>query len=218
VRAFRVVFHVELRRFPHNTHAFNLSETELRRLVLDPWSRGEAVELGERRWQVDQTHLTILEGPELATGQLSLGRGWPAAVRQGRDVTARLRPVPGSARAVAPAAAASLPGPPYEAFRGALLGLGADAPVGVDQAWRLANLWYPAWRVSDRLVIAERAVRDLLERREVVLCRSQRAPELEPPVPPDELEAVLLAWESWATSGRPTVFLRPTTTATDHAG
>jgi hypothetical protein len=213
VQAFRVVFHVELRRFPHNTHAFNLSEAELRRLVLDPWSHGDAVELGERRWRVDDTRLTILEGPELASGQLSMGRGWAAAVRHGHDVTGRLLSTAASAPAAAGAAPASLPGPPYDAFLRALLGLSTEATVGVDQAWRLANLWYPSSRVSDRLVVAERAVRDLLGQGLAVLCHRQGPPEVEPSVPAGEVEALLLAWESWVTGERPTVFLRATTTA-----
>jgi hypothetical protein len=216
VRAFRVVFHVELRRFPHNTHAFNLAEAELRRVVLDPWSRGEAVELGERRWQVDQTRLTIIEGPELAGAQLSMGRGWAAALRQGHDVTAPL--LSAAAQAAARVAPISLPGPPYEDFCRALLGLSAEAPVAVDQACRLANLWYPNWRVSDRLAVAERAVRDLLEQGLAALCHSPRPPEVEPSVPPGEVEALLLAWESWVTGERPTIYLRAATTAAERVG
>ncbi len=34
--------------------------------------------------------MTVIEGPEIPVTSLSLGRGWPTAVREGEDVTARV--------------------------------------------------------------------------------------------------------------------------------
>ena len=84
------VFHVEVRQFPHVARSFNLSERELNAKVLAPWSRGEVVELGERRWTPDKAKLTIFEAPELRTDEIGMGRGWGNVTRQGQEVTERL--------------------------------------------------------------------------------------------------------------------------------
>jgi hypothetical protein len=84
------MYHVELRQFPHNFCRFNLTEGELRETILHAWARGEWIELGERKWSPHQANLTVLEGPRLPVEQLSMGRGWRNAVRQGRYVTEEL--------------------------------------------------------------------------------------------------------------------------------
>jgi hypothetical protein len=84
------MYHIELRQFPHNFCRFNLTERELREAILDGWARGEWIELGERKWNPHQANLTVIEGPQLPVQQLSLGRGWRNAVREGSDVTERL--------------------------------------------------------------------------------------------------------------------------------
>ncbi|MFZ1156054.1 MAG: hypothetical protein WAN93_14245 [Solirubrobacteraceae bacterium] len=84
------MYHVELRQFPHNFCRFNLTEQELQAMVLDAWAQGEWIELGERQWNPHQAHLKVLEGPQLPVEQLSMGRGWRNAARQGQDVTERL--------------------------------------------------------------------------------------------------------------------------------
>ncbi|MGA9285845.1 MAG: hypothetical protein WBV85_10430 [Solirubrobacteraceae bacterium] len=84
------MYHLELRQFPHNFCHFNLTEQALRETVLDAWARGESVEVGERLWNPQQANLIVIEGPELPVDQLSMGRGWRNALRQGTDVTAEL--------------------------------------------------------------------------------------------------------------------------------
>ncbi len=86
------MYHVELRQFPHNFCRFNLTERELHDTILDAWSRGEWIELGERKWNPHQAKLTVLEGPQLPVEQLSIGRGWRNAKRHGQDVTKQLLP------------------------------------------------------------------------------------------------------------------------------
>jgi hypothetical protein len=83
------MFHIELRQFPHSAWSFNLSEAELRAVVV-PWAREQWVEVGERKWNPHEAKLTILEGPKLETQQLSMGRGWRAAQRRSEDITERV--------------------------------------------------------------------------------------------------------------------------------
>jgi hypothetical protein len=84
------MYHVELRQFPHNFCRFNLTERALREAVLDAWSQGEWIEFGERKWNPHQAQLTVIEGPQLPLEQLSMGRGWRAAEREGKNVTEQL--------------------------------------------------------------------------------------------------------------------------------
>jgi hypothetical protein len=84
------MYHVELRQFPHNFCRFNLTEQQLREAVLDAWAQGKWIEFGERKWNPHQAHLTVIEGPQLPLDQLSMGRGWRTAAREGQDVTERL--------------------------------------------------------------------------------------------------------------------------------
>jgi hypothetical protein len=83
------VFHLELRDFPHNMCRFNLSDEELHPIV-EMWSRGQVLEYGEHRWNPQNATMKVLEGPQLPLGQLTMGRGWTIAERQGTDVTDRL--------------------------------------------------------------------------------------------------------------------------------
>jgi hypothetical protein len=103
------VYHVELRQFPHNLCRFNLTEQELRLTVLEPWARDQWIEFGERKWSPQQSKLTVLKGPELPVSQLSMGRGWRAAQRQGEDVTEGML---AAIRQSAGVSGATPPGPP----------------------------------------------------------------------------------------------------------
>jgi len=66
------MFHVELRQFPHNACAFNLSEAELLQTLVIPWSQAQWVSLGERKWNPHQARLTVLEGPHLPVEDLAM--------------------------------------------------------------------------------------------------------------------------------------------------
>jgi hypothetical protein len=112
------MYHVELRQFPHNFSRFNLTERELHETILDAWARGEWIELGERKWNPNQAKLTVLEGPQLPVGELSMGRGWRNAERRSHDVTEQLlaaaRTMESAPRGV-PAAAVARPADASEA-------------------------------------------------------------------------------------------------------
>ncbi len=192
------MYHIELRHFPHNTHVFNLSEAQLQGTILAPWSRNQTIEVADRKWMPDLTTLTILEGPELTTGDLAMGRGWNAARRTGRDVTREM---------LAPAPPAA---PGLDDLARELLSMTVADLVSLHEAWLLASTWHPGWRASDRLVAAEGAVRALLLAGHAELCRGTRITATDNVVPGPDIEALLLAVPSWASDDGSSVFLRAT--------
>ena len=108
MRVFLCVFHVQLRQFPHNHTRFNLGEEQMRSLA-EQWVRGEWLVMGERRWNAYQAKLTVIEGSEIPVQQLSMGRGWRYAQRNGEDVTERVLGAASAAQAGGPAAATATP-------------------------------------------------------------------------------------------------------------
>jgi hypothetical protein len=165
------MYHVELRQFPHNFCRFNLTEAELREAVLNAWTQEEWFEFGERKWNPHQAQLIVLEGPRLALDQLSMGRGWPTATREGQDVTERLLATvrADSAPAAASAAAseqesphaAHAPGfdPAVATLAGALFGLLGEDPASLMRAWQLALERHPDRTPSECLALAENLLR-----------------------------------------------------------
>ncbi|MCW3025877.1 MAG: hypothetical protein JWM29_1309 [Solirubrobacterales bacterium] len=154
------MYHVELRQFPHNHSRFNLTEPELRALTL-PWAREQVVEVGERKWSPQQAKLTILEGPQIPVEQLSMGRGWRTAQRDGEDVTERLldearRVVAAEAHAGGAAGPSGLADP--LALGVQLASLLGDDPARLLAAWRDAVAARPELSPSESLALAEREI------------------------------------------------------------
>jgi hypothetical protein len=167
------MYHLELRQFPHNHCRFNLTDGQLR-AVVEPWVREQAVELGERKWSPHTARLTILEGPQLAVEQLSMGRGWRTAQRQSVDVTERVLAAAKDATEAADAAAqagrtiAGSSGssggaqPPADPLALGVLAdlrsvaslLGGD-PARLLAAWRAVAARSPGLSPSDSLALAE---------------------------------------------------------------
>ncbi|HYM54374.1 MAG TPA: hypothetical protein VES97_03370 [Solirubrobacteraceae bacterium] len=179
------MYHLELRQFPHNHCRFNLTDAELQAL-LGPWVREKAIEGGERKWSPHQARLTILEGPELPVEQLSMGRGWRAAQRQGIDVTDRLLASAKEAADAADAAARVAEAATIAAQAGATLAAGAqpastppaggppadplalgvqlasllgEDPAGLLAAWRAVVSRASGLAPSESLALAERKIR-----------------------------------------------------------
>jgi hypothetical protein len=154
------VFHLELRKAQHAMNRFNVPEQELGELVRR-WVRGHAVEIGDRSWRASETELTILEGPELAPGELALGRGWRNARRRGTDVTEK---VLSAARGSAAGSASSMPaaGEPAASAGDALaMGVQLGALLGPDaarllDAWRSVAAEMPGLAPSEAIAEAER--------------------------------------------------------------
>jgi hypothetical protein len=82
-------YHVEIREFPRNVNRFNMSGQEIGAILL-AWAQERVFELGDQRWNPQTAEITVLEGPEIPVSSLSLGRGWPTAMREGQDVTERV--------------------------------------------------------------------------------------------------------------------------------
>ncbi|MGN6215608.1 MAG: hypothetical protein ACTHN7_01425 [Solirubrobacterales bacterium] len=85
-----MAFHVEVSAGLHRARVFNLSGEEVRQRVLDPWLSRRAFELGDRKWDPEESQLRVLEGPDLSNPELSFGQGWSNAERGSDDVTARV--------------------------------------------------------------------------------------------------------------------------------
>jgi hypothetical protein len=172
------MYHLELRQFPHNFNHFNVDDQGLR-AVLEPWVRNEPIELGERKWSPHQAKLKILEGPRLPLDELSMGRGWRAAEREGEDVTERV--LDEARRAIASAPGAPAPDvpprapetPPAERVARPVeppadslsdpLSLGVqlasllgDDPAGLLAAWRAVAARASGLSPSETLALAER--------------------------------------------------------------
>jgi hypothetical protein len=172
------VFHIELRQFPHQARAFNLTREQLEARIVRPWVTDGGVELDDRRWSSERAKLTIYEGPELPADQLGLGRGWANVTRAGEDVTARVL----SERAT--------PAPVTELKRD-MVDRCAYGPVPLGRLVELAGERYPQSRVSERLALCEQAVWELLHEDSVRLTRAGA------PVDRAGWQGVLLRWEAW---------------------
>jgi hypothetical protein len=159
------MFHIELRQFPHNMCHFNMTEQELFAQVLDGWAREQWIELGDRKWNPHQSKLIVLEGPQIPIEQLSMGRGWPTAQRQGEDVTERM--IAQAKQAIQAAATQPAAAPPLASAASAeapaeqLRGLLGDDPAALLQAWRLTSERRPEISPSEALALAERTLSSL---------------------------------------------------------
>lgn len=172
------MFHVELRQFPHQARAFNLSREQLDARIVRPWVSDGAVELDDRRWSTDRAKLTIYEGPELPADQLGLGRGWANVTRAGEDVTAdilseRAKPTPVS----------DLKRELHERC--------TYGPVSLRRLVELTGERYPQSRPSERLALSEQAAWELLHEGAANLVRAGA------PVDQADWQGVLLRWEAW---------------------
>jgi hypothetical protein len=85
-----MAFHVEVSSGLQRARTFNLSDEEMRLTVLDPWLAGRSFELGDRKWDPEESELRVLEGPDLSNPELSFGQGWANAERASQDVTAQV--------------------------------------------------------------------------------------------------------------------------------
>jgi hypothetical protein len=215
------VYHVELRQFPHNVCRFNLSERELRATVVERWAQEQWIEVGERKWSPHQAKLTVLQGPRLPLEQLSMGRGWRAAQREGRDVTEQVlaaeREDAAASREAAKVEPAAANGPhvpkaPIGQAQPAvaaeevlladslgleLLSLLGDGPAPLHRVWELAQVRHPERSAGQSLVLAEQAVASLLRSQLVVLIWANRPDLAQAQIDGEEVEAQLRAVKSW---------------------
>lgn len=188
------MFHVELRQFPHQTRAFNLTRDELDAQIVGPWIAGEPLDLNEYRWLPDRATLTIYEGPLLEVADMGLGRGWQNVTRQGREVTQEVLIEARDETSELPTA---------DDFKDEVAGRAGAGAISVSGLVELAGEWYPQSRVSERIALCERVVWELLHSVPVTLSRRGK------PVPAYEWQAVLLTWATWTDDGPDAVSLGP---------
>lgn len=196
------MFHVEVRQFPHVARAFNLSEAELKTQVLVPWVHGHTVKLGEREWEPSRARLTVIEGREVGSEELGLGRGW-ANVSRGADVVTE--------RVLSATKAESAPGVPpasggVAAFKEIVKAQCASHRLAVHQVVWLANSRHPEMRASDRLALAEQAVWELLHEGGLTLLKRGEGDEFAP-AEREEWRPALLAWATWSEPETPRWFV-----------
>jgi hypothetical protein len=201
------MYHIELRQFPHNFCHFNLSEQQLRQIV-EPWTAGETVELGERKWDPRRAKLTVLEGPQIANNQLTMGRGWSVAQRESEDVTRRVlvevteRGQPTELTATDSPDVGNL----ADSLALEVLASLSDSPATLSDAWRRAAARSPRSSARESLALAEQAIRSLLRSRLIVLMPADSpSPGGEPggqdAVETSELEELMRAVDSWTGDG-----------------
>jgi hypothetical protein len=188
------VFHVELRQFPHQTRAFNLTGEELDEQIVKPWLAGEAIELNEYRWLPDRATLTIYEAPLLAVADMGLGRGWQNVIRTGTDVTQKVLIEARDDDGRLPTA---------EDFNSEIAARSAAGAISISGLVELAGEWYPQARVSERIALCEGVVWELLRSVPVTLTRRGEA------VPAYEWQELLLTWPTWTDDGSDAVSLEP---------
>jgi hypothetical protein len=194
------MFHIELRHFPANFARFNLTEAQLRSMILDRWTKEEWVEVGERKWNPQEAKLTVLEGPEIALDQMTMGRGWRNAQRHGCDVTEEIL-----ARARDAQTAKSAAGKSDLKLESDSLGLEVLAELGTQRLplrsiWELAvqKLGSPA--PSQSLALAEGAVRSLLDSGLVVVLADREGEPAPQALGGEEADVLLATIESWEAS------------------
>lgn len=197
-----IVFHVELRQFPHLARAFNLNRDEIDARIIGPWVRNAPVDFDDRRWPPERARLTVYEGPALRPEEIGLGRGWANATRSGEDVTGQLL-ADAERQAVAAPQGAVSPASSLKALEAEILDRCAASPIAVSDVLAMVNDRHPQWRVSDRIALAERSIWEMLHGGRIRMSRAIDATRQ--PVASDEWEPVLLAWSTWAQA--PSIFL-----------
>lgn len=94
-----------------------------------------------------------------------------------------------------------------EDFLARVLSDASDDLSGVYEVWWQANAWYPNWPLSRCLQLAEETVARLVHDGLVRLYRGDWKTADSHPIPLNETETVLRAWETWAIPDGPDVFL-----------
>jgi hypothetical protein len=218
-------YHLELRQFPHVARRFNQSEQQVLALA-KPWVGEEWIEEAERKWNMNEATLTILEGPKLSMADLAMGRGWRNAQRRSGDVTERVlsafrkddggeasgaRSGGGHGSGVAAVGRFAVSGDSGGVLGGSEFALLADSlglellasldkgPVVPARVWALAQERVDGRPVAEALALADGAVRSLLGRGLVVL-RSHDAGGRGTcgPLSAEQVETALGSIDAWA--------------------
>ncbi len=185
-------FHVELKDARDVVRAFNLSEDQVMARFITPLRTTSRFFVEDKEFESRRARLIVVEGPQLATGELGLGLGWTTARKRGEDVTQRfLSAQVGSAPSI------SNPGLELAGrLRERLLGRLAAGPLPLDQAIGLSADLLAGHRVSERLAAIETVIWELLHATE-----GHGLSVNGEPVPRELWEATVLAESTWLGGG-----------------
>lgn len=229
-------YHLELRQFPHVARRFNQSEQQVLALA-KPWVGEEWIEEAERKWNMNEATLTILEGPKLSMADLAMGRGWRNAQRRSDDVTERVLSafrkddgggasgpggggggdggVPAGGELAAARDSGGAPGASEFVLRADSLALELlaaldEEPIAPARVWRLAQERLDRRPLAEALTLADAAVRSLLGRGLVVLrARDEARGETGDALSAEQVETALGSIDAWAAEGQsPVVIVR----------
>ncbi len=157
-------YHLEMRQFPRNFTRFNLTGPEIGTVALT-WAQERMLTIDGEKWSPAEATMIIIEGPAIPIERLSMGRGWPTALREGEDVTERvLSEARQAIREPQAAAAAAPPVPNGVPSSGAdplalgveLGGLLGSEPGRLLAAWRAVAARSSGLAPSESLALAER--------------------------------------------------------------
>src|ERR1700749_3018415 len=176
------MYHLELRQFPHVARVFNLSRDELEARFIRPWIGGTMIEHHARRWAPERSRIKILQGPELRSDELGMGRGWASASRSGTDVTEAV---------IAQARRGAEARPEVEALKSAISEVAAT-PLGFQDVMALAAAADPPWRATQQLELAEQAVWEMLHQSRLIMVVGAET------VARARWQPVVLSWATWA--------------------
>ena len=188
------MYHLELRQFPHVARAFNLDREAVDTRFLRPWVDGEMIDYGERRWPPDKTRLVVLEGPEVETTDIGMGRGWGRLTRRAQDVTERV---------LAEIHRGADARPEVEAMKDAIAEIGAT-PLAFADVMAMAGVAQPLWRASEQLGLAEQAVWEMLHQARLKMVRGEQE------IGREDWQSVVLSWAAWTGESEPPVRLTNT--------
>ena len=192
------MFHVQIRQSVHVSREFNLTEEDLRRRILAPWTAGAIVRSGERQWAPERAKLTIYEGPELRPDEIGMGRGWGNVTKHGTEVTAQLLADSGRAQE-----ATALPPPTSELdhCKQEIVRRAAEGELELGECIAIAGSLRFGSRVSERLALAEQAVWELLHAGSIEL----EGDGADPGADAADWQRVLLDWDAWSGGHRVSV-------------
>jgi len=177
-----IVYHLELRAFPHTARAFNLDRATLDTRFLKPFVAGDPIDYEDRTWPPEKTRLTVLEGPAVGQSDRGLGRGWGLATKQGEDVTKQV---------LAEINRGADARPEVEFLKDAIAEV-ARTPITFPDAVALAAARRPLWRASEQLSLAEQAVWELLHQGRVQMLEDDETVDRE------RWQPIVLLWSTWA--------------------
>jgi hypothetical protein len=189
-----VPFHVELKDHRDVVRAFNLTEEQVTARFITPLRTSTRFSIEDKEFESRKARLIIVEGPRLATGELTLGQGWTTARKRGEDVTQRFLTASSVSMPLAGDAGMEI----SSRLRERVLGRLAAGPLPLNQAIGLSADLMPGHRVSERLAAIETVIWEMLH-----TDQGRGLTRAGEPVARGRWEATVLDESTWLAGGDP---------------